>query len=104
VYVVLNNLLMTESLRAARKTLSDLAGVYSIFCLAESFIYIGGSMETVQDVIRLMNVLLVKFSIPSALRYSKGLPRIYIKKADVHRVRAIVRPFIIPSMLYKIGL
>ena len=52
----------------------------------------------------LMNVLLVKFEIPSDLRYINGLPRIYIKKANVNRVRDLVRPFIIPSMLYKLGI
>jgi len=57
---------------------------------------------TVSDVVKLMNVLLVRYDIPSTLHYSNGLPRIYIKKADMYRVRAVVGPYIIPSMLYKI--
>jgi hypothetical protein len=87
--------------------LTPLALAHWILC--DGTLHSGGGMYlctdsfTVQDVIRLMNVLLVKFDIPSDLRYINGLPRIYIKKANVNRVRAIVRPFIIPSMLYKLG-
>jgi len=58
---------------------------------------------TVIDVVRLINVLLVRYNIPSDLRFINGKPRIYIKKKDVIRVRLIVEPFIIPSMKYKLG-
>lgn len=53
----------------------------------------------------LVNVLNSKFGLTCSIqRRSADQYRIYILKSSVKKLRDIVKPFIIPSMLYKIGL
>jgi hypothetical protein len=57
------------------------------------------------DVVRLMNVLIIKYELNCTLVYhSSGGPRIYIKAESMFRLRALVLPFMVKSMLYKIHL
>lgn len=57
------------------------------------------------DVIRLMNVLMVKYRIECTLRYHRPThPRIYIRQRSMPIVRELVKPHMAKSMLYKIGL
>jgi LAGLIDADG DNA endonuclease family len=52
----------------------------------------------------LISVLTNKFNLKCSLhRHVKG-PRIYIDKASTIIVRDLVKPYMVPSMLYKLGL
>ncbi len=61
---------------------------------------------TVQDVVKLMNVLIVRYDLKCTLhKSSNGLAyRIYISKSSVSKVVQIIKPHLIPSMYYKIGI
>jgi hypothetical protein len=59
---------------------------------------------TVQDVVRLINVLIIRYRLDCRLR--KHAPtnfRIYIRQGSMPLLRTIVSPFFHPSMLYKLG-
>ena len=60
---------------------------------------------SVQDVVRLMNVLMIRYRLESTLRYhTPTQPRIYIRERSMSLLRQIVKPYMCPSMLYKIKL
>lgn len=60
---------------------------------------------SIQDVVRLINVLIIRYGLICSLRERrKGQYRIYISAKSMANLRSIVEPFIIPSMLYKIHL
>lgn len=61
---------------------------------------------SIQDVVRLMNVLIIRYDLKCSLhKSSNGLGnRIYISINSVSKVVEIVKPHLIPSMYYKIGL
>ena len=61
---------------------------------------------SIQDVVRLMNVLILRYDLNCTLhKSSNGLGyRIYISKNSVSKVVEIVKPHLIPSMYYKIGI
>lgn len=54
------------------------------------------------EVIQIMNVLRIKFRIESSLHIDSNKPRIYISKASMPTLNSLVKPFIIPSMQYKL--
>jgi hypothetical protein len=57
------------------------------------------------DVIRLMNVLLIRYNIDCTLRFhTQTQPRIYVRQRSMHIVRELVKPYMVKSMLYKIGI
>lgn len=57
---------------------------------------------TLPDVVMLMNVLRIKWDIPSTIQYCNGLPRIYIASRDMDKVRAVVMPHMHPFFYYKV--
>ena len=58
---------------------------------------------TVQDVVRLMNVLMIKFRLECTLRaHKKNQYRIYIKQGSMALLLNIVSPYMHPSMFYKL--
>jgi LAGLIDADG DNA endonuclease family len=60
---------------------------------------------TIQEVVLLMNVLIIKFRLECTLRYhgpNKTHPRIYIRQGSMPLLRSIVFPYMDPSMLNKI--
>ena len=58
-----------------------------------------------KDIVRLMNVLILKYDIACKLRYhTPTQPRIYISERSMPIVRNLVKPYITESMLYKIKL
>lgn len=60
---------------------------------------------TISDVVRIINVLTIKYRLDCRLRYhTTTIARIYIRQGSMPRLRDIVKPFIIESMAYKIGL
>lgn len=62
---------------------------------------------TIQDVVRLMNVLILRYELKCTLHHktnnNKGY-RIYISRNSVAKVVKIVLPYLIPSMYYKVGI
>ena len=59
---------------------------------------------SIQDVVRLMNVLIIRYDLKCTLHKSNENYRIYISRNSVHKVVRIVKPHLIPSMYYKIGI
>jgi len=60
---------------------------------------------SIKDIVMLMNVLIIKYDIYCTIRYyNNRYPRIYILKKSLFNLRQLVKPFMHPSMLYKLGL
>jgi len=58
---------------------------------------------TVKDIVRLMNVLIIKFRLECNLRaHKKNQYRIYIRQHSMPSLLNIVYPYMHPSMLYKL--
>jgi hypothetical protein len=56
------------------------------------------------EVVKLMNVLLIKYGLDSVLRlHTSTQPRIYIKSGSMAKLRAIVSPHMCETMMYKLG-
>jgi len=69
-------------------------------------IYLCTDSYTIQDVVRLMNVLIIRYDLKCTLHKAsngKGY-RIYISRNSVGKVVNIVLPYLVPSMYYKIGI
>jgi hypothetical protein len=58
---------------------------------------------TVEEVSRLMIVLYVRYGLDSTLKYHGGKPRIYIRTSSMPTLRNLVRPYMHPSFMYKLG-
>lgn len=58
---------------------------------------------SVPDIVRLMNVLMIRYRLECSLHYCRGYPRIYIWKGSIPTIRGIVEPLLHPSMRYKLG-
>ena len=59
---------------------------------------------TLPDIIRLMNVLILRYELECTLRYhTPTQPRIYIRQRSMPKLQTIVGPYIHSSMMYKIG-
>lgn len=59
---------------------------------------------SVKDVVRLMNVLIIRYELDCTLRFhTPTKPRIHIKQRSMLKLRAIVRPYFCESMMYKLG-
>jgi LAGLIDADG DNA endonuclease family/LAGLIDADG endonuclease len=59
---------------------------------------------SVQDVVRLMNVLIIRYGLECTLRpHTPTQPRIYIRQRSMPLLRTIVTPHMDLSMLYKLG-
>jgi len=59
---------------------------------------------TIPDVVRLINVLMVRYRLDCTLQYNKGKPVIYIPAGSMPKLCSIVKPYMCPSMLRKLGL
>jgi len=57
---------------------------------------------TVIDVIRLINVLIIKYRLKCSLHINNHRPRIYIHTSSMGLLKSIVDPYIVPSMKYKL--
>lgn len=58
-----------------------------------------------EDCLRLSNVLLEKFNLRTSVQ-SAGVPNqyvIYVYKESMPHLRSLVKPYMVPSMLYKLG-
>ncbi len=59
---------------------------------------------TVQDVVRLMNVLIIRYRLECTLRYhTPTQPRIYIRQRSMPLLQTIIRPHMHYSMQYKLS-
>lgn len=59
---------------------------------------------TIPEVVRLMNVLMIRYGLDCTLRFnSSSHSRIYIKQRSMAKLQTIVGPHMITSFLYKIG-
>ena len=60
---------------------------------------------TIQDVIKLMNVFIIKYGLACTLRkHNKNQYRIYIRKQSLSLLIALVKPYMFSSFYYKLGL
>jgi len=60
---------------------------------------------SIVEVVRLMNVLLIKYNINSRLRYhTPTQPLIYIRQHSMFILQELVKNYMVKSMMYKIGL
>jgi hypothetical protein len=59
---------------------------------------------SIQEVVLLMNVLMVRYGLECTLRFNGDFPRIYIRSRSMPLLRTIVLPYMMPSMLYKLGI
>jgi hypothetical protein len=59
---------------------------------------------SIQDVVRLINVLIIKYRLECSCYNALTKPRIYIKSKSMPILRDVVKPYMTESMLYKIGL
>lgn len=59
---------------------------------------------TIPEVVRLINVLMIRYRLECALRlHITTYPRIYIRQGSMAKLQAIVGSYMLSSMLYKIG-
>lgn len=60
---------------------------------------------SLQDIILLMNVLIIRYGLICSIhKIGKIQYRIYINAKSKNKLREIVMPYIVPSMLYKLDL
>jgi hypothetical protein len=64
--------------------------------------YLNVQCFTVIDVVRLMNVLIIKFDCVCTIHYQRGLPTIYISAASMRKITPLLVPHMVPSMMYKL--
>ena len=68
-------------------------------------VYLCTDSYSIQDVVLLMNVLIIRYKLKCTLHVSsnkKGY-RIYISRKSLNELKKIVKRYFIPSMLYKLG-
>jgi hypothetical protein len=74
----------------------DSAQQYSLKIFTDSY--------TLPDIIRLMNVLIIRYKLDCTLRFhTPTQPRIHIKQNYMPKLRAVVGPYMCQSMMYKLG-
>jgi LAGLIDADG DNA endonuclease family protein len=60
---------------------------------------------TIPDIVRLINVLIIKYQLDCKIRYhTPTQPRIYISQKSMDLLNQIVIPYTHPSMKYKLGI
>lgn len=59
---------------------------------------------TLQDNVKLMNVLKIKYGLNTSIHMDNKKPRIYIRYESMSKLRDIVSLYILPSMRYKLNL
>jgi len=65
-------------------------------------IRIGTYSFTVEDVVRLINVLIIKYRLKCTLHMIDKRPRIFISSKSMDLLISIINPYIVPSMKYKL--
>lgn len=57
---------------------------------------------TVEDVVRLINVLIIKYRLKCTLHVIDNKPSIFISSKSMYLLTSIINPYIVPSMKYKL--
>lgn len=57
-----------------------------------------------EDIVRLMNVLFIRYELKCTLHKVKGCYRIYISRHSIDKLIKLVKPHLVPSMYYKLGI
>lgn len=65
--------------------------------------YLNVQCFTIIDVVRLMNVLMIKFDCVCTIHLQRGLPTIYISVGSMHKLTPLLVPHMVPSMMYKLS-
>ena len=55
-----------------------------------------------KDVVRLINILQIRYGLDCSIHYSRGLPRIYIKANSMDKLRNLINSHIISFSVYKL--
>jgi LAGLIDADG DNA endonuclease family len=58
---------------------------------------------TIQEVVMLINMLIIKFDISPTVHKEKSNYRIYINRKDLNKLLPYIKPYFIDSFLYKIS-
>lgn len=68
-------------------------------------IYICTDSYTIQDTVRLMNVLIIRYDFKCTLHKASNEHgyRIYISRNSLYKLKKLVKPHFIPGMFYKLG-
>jgi hypothetical protein len=67
-------------------------------------IYICTDSYTIQDTVRLMNVLIIRYDLKCTLHRSNENYRIYVSRNSMDKLVEVVKPYLITSMYYKVGI
>ena len=54
------------------------------------------------DVLRLLNILKIRYDLNCSIHSYSGRPRLYIKADSMPKLRALVKPHLIPFSAYKL--
>lgn len=57
---------------------------------------------TVQEVVTLINILIIRYNLNCSIHYLRGNPRLYIKASSMENLRQLVLPRMIPFSQYKL--
>ena len=57
---------------------------------------------TIQEVVLIMNILIIKFRLNCTIHMDNGYPRIYINQKSMVTLIKLIDPFFIQSMRYKL--
>nr|YP_010714067.1 hypothetical protein P2X57_mgp35 [Fuscoporia gilva]WDD39630.1 hypothetical protein [Fuscoporia gilva] len=57
---------------------------------------------TVNEVVLLMNILLIKYNIKSTIHFDNKKPRIFINKVELNKIKPFIKPYFVKRFYYKI--
>ena len=58
---------------------------------------------TLQEVIMLINIFIIKFNINPSIHKEKNNFRIYINEKDLKKIKQFIEPYFVDHFLYKIN-
>ena len=64
--------------------------------------YLNTHSFTVEECVRLINVLIIKFDCECSLHFERGLPKIYISARSIRKLYKQLEPHMCTFMLYKL--
>jgi hypothetical protein len=67
-------------------------------------IKIGTDSFSIKECVLLINVLIIKYNIDCTIHLNNDKPRIYILSSSKDKLISLIKPYIIPSMFYKLGI
>lgn len=70
---------------------------------ASAGLRLGTDSFTIKECVQLINVLIVRYGVSGTIHMLDGKPRIYINAKSKKLLIPIVKPYMHPSMYYKLG-